>query len=841
MVVMNNSLLQRVSAFFIRARLWVVAVFVVLAVVFGMMIPKLKADFTPSDLFAAFGDSRQVAEEFKAEFGNTDNTILFLIESDNIMTPENIGFIYRLAERVRQVEGVANVQSLVSLPRPSPTLEANIRGAAAATSPDDAPADDVSDPVTSSIFDLYDAISGVALMTDEASAADEPGAGTPPAPQPSGFQALVSSPEVSAEDVALLDKMISLSPAMEGRLVSRDRTVANVVVTLHNDLTKNEHLNMMVSRLEGVIAEVNESDPNQLVSLGGLPYIRTSIVRNMGADQKVLLPASIIVSLLVLLVAFRWIPALVMPTIAVAISALLLVGGMAVFGENLNIINNIIPTLVIIIGISNAIHIINRYRENIAKGRPQVWSASDAMATMMLACFLSSITTAIGFASLGVAQTEILRRFGWTAGVGVMIAYVVTVYFVPPALTLVKAPKVRMVAAQVADGPFERRMGAITETLLRHRWVAVFVAAVLIASTLTLGMRTKIDSAVLDQVSPKDEVYRTTKLIEAKLGGIRPLELFIRGEEPWSTIQPEVVGALGEIIGYAEEQEGVITSLGYPDLIGQVQIMLSGDLNAAQTAMDDPDQVRGLVNLLSGNPQNPLSSWLLDEGRTARITIMVEDMGALKTNLLLDDLEQRIAARFESVPGVNVRLTGDAYIGSRGLDAVIMDLTGSLATAVVIIIFLVTLLFRSLRFGLVTIPPALMPLAFTLFWMWARGIPLNTATAIIFSIAIGLTVDGCIHILSRFREEYVGDRTLDEAIIAAVRGTGKAIVFTSLALIVGFGVMLISNFVPVRRFGELLAFTIFIMLVATIGTLPPLLRIAYASVEKRRLEEAPKS
>lgn len=816
----------------IQARFWVVGVVIALTVALGAMIPQLKADFTPSDLFAAFGDSRQVADDFKADFGNTDNVILFLYEDDNVMSPDSVGLIYELTQRVRTVDGVIGVQSVVSLPRPSESILAQLNGDAA---PADVPEGD--EPVTESIFDLYELLSGVTWVGDQHASPDDSAPANDRAGSDEGtsrFQPIISSSDVSPEDAALLDKVVSLSRAVDGRLVSHDRTVASLVVTLAPTITKNDALAVVVKDFEEVIREFEVSHPGEQVSLGGLPYIRTSIVRTMGADQKVLLPASIIVSLLILLLAFRWLPALFLPTVAVAVSAVSLVGGMALFGVKLNILNNIIPTLVVIIGISNSIHIINRYRDNIGKGLEKHAAAADAMATMVLACFLTSVTTAVGFASLGVSQTTILRSFGLTAAVGVMIAYVAAVTFVPAALSMVKPIKVAADANRATG--FDNAMGSMSRVLMKQRWTVLLLSVAMIALALVFGFRTKIDSAVLDQVSPKDEVYRTTRLIEQKLGGIRPLEIYIRGEEPWSVVAPDTVAGLHEIVDYAAAQEGVLTTLGYFDLVGQVQVMLSGDLDAAATAMDDPEQVRGLVSLLAQNPQNPLAGWLLHEGKTARIQVMVEDMGALKTNELLDRLEARIAERFADTPGLSVRLTGDAYIGSRGLDAVISDLISSLATAVVIIFILMTLLFRSVRAGLISIPPALMPLAFTLFWMWARGIPLNTATAIIFSIAIGMTIDGCIHIIARFREEYVGDKPLEEAIVDAVRGTGKAIVFTCLALIVGFAVMLVSNFVPVRRFGELVAFTILIMLIATIGLLPALLRIAYNGVEKRRLE-----
>lgn len=827
---MASGPMHRFAEAMIRARWIVICVLIAVTAALGALIPRLQADFTPSDLFAAFGDSREIANEFRETFGNTDNVVLVLVEAPDVTTPENLGYLYQLTEAVTQIEGVRSAQSITSLPEPPKQLLERHSA--------DTPVSDDELSFTDAIFDLYDVLSGVALLSEK-EAPKEPGSSPELAENADAgprLKPLITELPISEERAALVREVAKMSPMIDGRLLATDRSVAAVVAFLENDITQNKELAEVVHRFETSMATLQPPNAEISASLGGLPYVRTTVVRNMSADQTVLLPAAIGVSLLILLLAFRWLPALILPTIAVAMSAVALVGGMSLVREPLNILNNIIPTLVVLIGISSTIHILNRYRDNIAAGRMKSWAASDALATMVMACFLTSFTTAVGFGSLAVSKTDILKRFGLTAAAGVMIAYVMVILLVPTALTFFKEPKVR--ALSDSQGGFEDKLEGLTRWVLHRRVVILAVACISIGATLMLGLNTRVDSAVLDQVDPRDEVFRTTRLIEQKLGGIRPLEVFVRADEPWAVLQPEVIEALMDLTDYAREQEGVLNTLGYTDLLRETQVMISGDLSARDDALNDPDQMRGLANLMQTHPRNPLESWLRNEGQSARIQIMVEDMGALETNKLLDRMEAEAAARFENIPGVHVRFTGDAYIGSRGLDAVISDLIGSLATAVLIIFVLLALLFRSLRMGLVSIPPALMPLAFTLCWMWIRGIPLNTATAIIFSIAIGMTVDGCIHFMTRFREEYRESTTLDDAIVAAARGSGKAIIFTCVALIVGFGVMLISQFVPIRRFGELVAFTILVMMIATILVLPALLRVAYANQEKRRVAAA---
>lgn len=825
---MKSGFIQRFAEWTIRMRWYVVALLIVVTAAFGSQIPKLKADFTPSDLFANFGDARELAEEFRGTFGNTDNVILVLVEAPDVTTPESLEFIYELTRQASTLPGVVGAQSITSLPEPP----ASVLDAA---DPDiDEDAADVGS-FTDAIFNFYDSVVGATLLGgDGTSGKKKQDNAQKGDAEPPRFEPIVREVPISPERAKLVERVATMSPMIHGRLLAKDRSVAAIVASLDNDITQNKELKDVVEHFEQLLRDTVAPNDDTQASLGGLPYIRTSVVRNMSADQAVLLPAAIGVSLLILFLVFRWLPALLLPILGVGMSAVVLVGGMAVVGQSMDILNNIIPTLVVLIGISSTIHIINRYRDNVAHGRLKDWAASDAMSTMVLACFLTSFTTAIGFASLAVSKTEILRSFGLTAAAGVMISYVMVILFVPASLTFFPTPKVRKTSEE--QGGFEDLIERATRGLLRFRWAILGVAFVSIAATMALGTRTNVDSAVLDQVDPKDEVYRTTRLIEQKLGGIRPLEVYIQTDEPWGALQPDVIYTLAQLTDYAQTHDGVLATLGYTVLLQETQRMLGSANTPDDEAFADPQQLGALVRLMQKHPQNPLASWLRNEGRNARVQIMVEDMGARKTNLLLNDLEAEIDSLFGPIEGVNVRLTGDAYVGSRGLDAVITDLISSLATAVFIIFIVLSLLFRSPRLGLISIPPALMPLAFTLCWMWIRDIPLNTATAIIFSIAIGMTVDGCIHFMTRFREEYQGDTALDEAIVASARSTGKAIIFTCIALIVGFGVMLISQFVPIRRFGELVAFTIFIMMLATMLVLPALLRVGYTLKERKRLE-----
>ncbi|MCA9612223.1 MAG: MMPL family transporter, partial [Myxococcales bacterium] len=334
-----------------------------------------------------------------------------------------------------------------------------------------------------------------------------------------------------------------------------------------------------------------------------------------------------------------------------------------------------------------------------------------------------------------------------------------------------------------------------------------------------------------------DPVYITTRLLEDKLDGVRPLEVSLSSDEDGRFFDPAVLAKIDEIGGWAQDRDEILSWTSQSTILRQSLFLLSNERNALTAPFVNGDQVRALNRIMSARDadKSPLKAWVTPDGRRMRFQIKVRDIGAQATMRFIDELDGRLRTSLEGT-GVAVAYTGEAYDGSVGMDAVVNDLLGSLVTAVAIIFVLLSLLFRSLRLGLLSIPPNLLPLVGTMAYMVVRGIPLNAATGIVFSIALGLGVDGSIHVLARFREETREKGFMAHpALIRAARGTGRAIVVSSVTLAAGFAVLLLSNFIPVRLFGELIAVTVFATLFATLIVQPALLQVAGMS---RRMKAA---
>lgn len=750
-------MIERLARAVVSRRRRVILATVALAALAAVRLPALRSDFTLDDLFADAGDQRHITAELRAAFGNTDNVLVAVVEARDVLAPATLGYLADLDRRAAALDVVARTDSVASVP----------------------------------------------LLGADGAPLPRPPAGRLP----------------NAAAARALAAAALASPLVRGRLVSADRRVAVVAMTLARGVERAAELGAAVAEVEALLARA-PPPPGASVSLAGLPYVRVAVLRSMRSDQLRLLPIGFGLCLLILYLAFRWPPAIAFPLLTVAFAALGIVGAMAWLGVALDVVNNIVPLLVVIIGISDSIHLISRYGEELERGGGASAAGARATARIATACFLTSFTTAVGFASLAASSTPILARFGVLAAAGILVAFAVTITFLPAAITSARPPRRARLGGAAAS--WKLRLGALAGPLSRRAgWVvAAFAVAAVGAAWLCRDL--EVDEGVRRQFDADSRIGRTMAVLENELAGSRPLELYVEADRPGRLAEPEVLAALDAVEGWASSRPEVISVVGWPDLVREARFAFAGGATPRLRRLTaaEPTALWASALTASGDRWRAYAGADLDR---ARITVSLADVGSRATLALARDLERRARAALAELPGIHVALTGEGYASSLGLEKLIRDLLLSLAIAVVGILVLLSAVFRSLRLGLLSLPVNGLPLLFGLAYMTVRGIPLGTATAIVFSVALGLAVDGTIHVIARYREELAASADRQAAMQRALDGTGGAVVATCLTLVAGFGILAISSFVPVRHFGELIAVTIGACLVSQIVLLPPLL------------------
>lgn len=818
----------------------------------GMWIPELKPDPRPQQLTTSSIEAQaEISAAFNRRFGNPDHVVVLLVQADDVLRPEPLAYVHRLARTFQNRSYVHRVEGITVTPFAIP-VEVEGRDGATLGELDE-------DEDLEGLDDLEDDTALDSNVDPELE--DALGALVRAAPEhfPLGMGSIanrlatvryapaVEGDEVAPDDVDRVRRAVADAALAEGRLISEDRTVTAVLLMLDDGVNDHRRMQAAVRDIDAVLEDLAPPAGVNL-TIGGLPHLFHSIVVKMEHDNFQIIPLTLLVCFVLLFLSFRWGPGTVLPVAAVGISAIIVIGTMALTGEPMNVINNIVPPLLIIIGVTDSIHLIGRYHEELEHSTDKIVAAKNTVRAMAVACFLTSITTAVGLASLVVSQTEMLQRFGVIAGIGVMIAYVVTIGFLPSAMTLFKPPLRprgrRPDQAAYRDpgeseipradrGWLESSIVWLTGKILRRPWPILLGALVLMATFVWGALQVKVDSALLDEFDPHDEAYRSTRLMEEKLEGVRPLEIMLAAPEPNAMANPEVLAAIDETQAWLRAQDGVLGSLSATDYLRESWARVSGIADARDAEFVSREQIAALMRLFRQGTRDPLEDFIAEEGRVGRIQVRLADIGASKSLVLIEELRARLSERFDPL-GIRVSMVGEGYTGSVGLGAVVHDLLGSVTTAVFIIFGMLVVLFGSWRLGLLSIPPNVIPLVGTLTWMAMRGIPLNAATVIVFSISLGLAVDGSIHVLARYREEIGRGITRNSALVRAARGTGRAVVVSCVTLMLGFGVMLLSSFVPVRRFGELIGVTVGMCLLSTLIVQPALLRVAAPEVPPNR-------
>jgi predicted RND superfamily exporter protein len=298
--------------------------------------------------------------------------------------------------------------------------------------------------------------------------------------------------------------------------------------------------------------------------------------------------------------------------------------------------------------------------------------------------------------------------------------------------------------------------------------------------------------------------------VEHNLSGLFPLEIDLKVDEAGRFYEEDFVRRLAEVQRFAGEQNEVVFQRSYLNLHAEVSPPLrdslmepNAELPRLQSAID-----RSRTRLKSAAEEMGYSAFMTPDKTRARLLLKVRDEGTHRLGMLIDRLDARLGEMFPQGSGVTYQLTGDAYVITKAMNQLIHGLMMSLVTASAVIFLIIGILFRSPRIGLMAAISNSTPLVLTLGYIAFRGYDLNAGNVIVFTISLGIVVDNTIHFIYRFQEENRLEPDVRKATRIALTTTGPAMVLTSLLIVGGLAVLLVSQFVPTRRFAELMIVTL---------------------------------
>ena len=761
------------------------------------MLPWLQFDFTPQQLFASkksFGTARDAIAQ---RFGREDNLYLIIVESasDTIYTPQVLDYLHSLTLGLRRIERARSADSITTfaLPRAS--------DGALTTRP---------------VFEERMQAQGRDWL--------DPG-----------------EAKFDAETAQRLASVAKGEPLLQGRLVDQGGKRGVVFARIDDEIQSASDFEAFDQKVSQLLEALPPPPQVARIDQGGIPRVRAEIMESLKSEQITFVPITGTVYILVLLFLFRRPAGALIPLGTVALAAAYTVAMMVLTESPINIVNNVLITLIFIIGISDSVHMLTRQAEELELGRDKEGALKAMIEHTGLACLLTSATTAIGFVSLLAADAAILKDFGWQAAAGVMFAYVTTLLFLPPALSFLRpvrrtksgmsAPgRVDLSRPLGAESPWlERGLVGLGRMVLGRPKAFIVGCLAVTAGFVALSTRVDVDAKLLEVYDKGHPTYRTTRMLEESFGGFLPVDISISHPEPDHFKSPEAFAHVKEFQDFAMTRPGFLASQSMVDFHQAARVALFGDQAQREVMPDSRAQIEQIQLLIEGPPdsRDGVRAFVNPRFDNARVLLRVADFGAKKMIVESEALGQKLDELFPPEQGYEVIIGGDAYVGSLALDSFIRDLLSSLMLASVIIFLMMTVVFRSIKMGLISVVPNLTPLMVTFGYMGATGVNLNTTTVIIFAISLGLAVDDTIHFLARFKEELPQHDTVYEALLYTYYGAGRAILLTSVLLLAGLGVLTMSTFIPTQQFGKLTAFTILGAVFGDLLLLPPILLLAY--------------
>jgi hypothetical protein len=610
---------------------------------------------------------------------------------------------------------------------------------------------------------------------------------------------------------------VESSPLFRGTLFAEDRRAACLWVTLDPRGDRRAAL--------GGIRAVLASAAGREFHVSGAPVVEHEYEVLTKRDLRTFMPLAAGIFLVLLAVYFRNLAGTLLPLLTVGIAIAATLGTMELLGLPMGLLSSLVPSLILVLGIADTIHLLAHHREEVAAGGAPREALERGLRMMLPACLLTSFTTAVGFASLVTTPVPAIREFGLVAAGGILIAYAVTAVLLPAAL--LRLPPFRAHAWSALGGRLLEAVGRVNE----RRALAVGAAAAVAVAAAGFGIaRIRRESSWLHDLGRGHPVRRAHEFFEERLSGVFSVDLRIDGPLRGLGALRRVAALEEEIARWRLSPEIAVRHVaGFPDLVRELR---PGRPRALPATQEEYDAVLRRIEALARAP-GPALRLVDPEFRSCRLSVRMRGMTSRGLDALGRDLEARSGGIGE---GLRVSVTGKTWVAKRAMDRTISSMLSSLGLATAVIFGSMAILFRSPAVGLLAIVPNVLPMVFTAGLMGWAGIDLNFSTVTVFSISLGIAVDTTIHYLARLRVELGRDGDPAAAMRRAVRGAGGPMIFGTLLLVVGFGSILTSNFLFTFHFGLLGGFTLLTALLCDLFVTPTLFRVLGTRLWKKRLD-----
>lgn len=617
---------------------------------------------------------------------------------------------------------------------------------------------------------------------------------------------------------------IERDSSLIGNLITRDRQYVCGYIFIDPDLFDSALRDQLAAELDSILV----GNPYEYI-VSGIPYIRTGYIKKLTSELILFISLATFLILSVLFFTYRTMWGVLIPFLTVNAALIWILGLMAWTGQPINLITEMLVPIMFVVGMSDIIHLTTKYLQEIKAGNSPTEAIQITLKEIGFAILLTSITTAIGFGSLLISKVPPIRDFGLYAAIGVMFTWLISIIAIPNALLWLK-PRTFLHASSIENSTrWNRYLLWIYRLTMRRPKEIIRVSGLIIIACLLLIFKIPLTTYLIEDIGEKDPIKVAMTFFEDQLYGLRPFEIGFHAKEGYTITDREILLEIEKIQDFLGEKGYFSPFFSPATIVQRGNYLYHNNREPYNRIPDTQEEVDELLAFSFLNGGGDLFDRVVNDDTTvARLSSRVPDLGSDVFGEVYADLDSFVVNHCNHEI-FDYKLTGHAYLTEHNLKYLRRSLMGGLGIAFIVIGVIMGLLFRSWKMLIVSMIPNVIPLILTGGIMGLFGIHLTASTALVFVIAFGIAVDDTIHFLTRYRLEIAQGNFVDVAIRNTILGTGKAMVLTSLVLLGGFLILLVSDFGGTFNTGLFTGLTILFALLSDLILLPVMLRMVWAN------------
>ncbi len=595
----------------------------------------------------------------------------------------------------------------------------------------------------------------------------------------------------------------------KGTIVSEDGTATLIMFTLLHDADKQA----VAREVKNKVVALNL--PEKLY-FGGLPLMMNDVSDLIVADMIWLIPIVFFLIAFVLLLSFRSAKGVVLPLLIAGISVIWTLGLMVLTGYELTMISNEIPIILLAVGSAYTIHVINRVNQTYHNDRKK--AVIKALSYIVLPVFLAAITTAIGFVSfIFGSYLTIIRDFGMFTAVGVAFSFLLSITFVPAVVSVFSIKQSRNVEELKSAKKSilsDYILQPLVALLFKHPKYTLAFWSVLIILSIGGGFFIKTSVNMADYFKKDNPTRVSEDVMQKKFGGSMPVFISFKGDMQ----SPEVLKTMIKTEDYMKQYPDISTTQSVADLIEEMNDVMG----EGKKIPDEKAKIEQLWFLLDGQDIMPqLVTDNLDEGIIQSKFASVDSKSMDKFGKYMDEFVKE-----NSTDNCKIEVTGMPAVYNKLNNSLLRSQFSSLILAITLVLVIVGFMLRSLAKGIYATIPIIATIVVLFGFMGLVGIPLDIATVLVASIALGIGIDYSIHVITHFNHALKEKGDINQALEDTIMVSGKAVIINVVSVSVGFLVLLFSQIVPLQNFGLLVAMSMIGSGLGSLTLLPVILILA---------------